>query len=77
MGEDSRKNRVLSLNAQLAEAHGGQLGAGGPARDPPGFWEGALQNEELATAHSKFKTDIEVHFLFCRPCFHHLSMVVP
>lgn len=60
MGEQARQTRILSLYKQLMVAHEGQLGSGGPGKDPPGFWEGALQNKELATAHAKFVSDIEV-----------------
>lgn len=52
----------MQLHSQLREAHGANLGSGGPSKDPVGFWEGALRNKELAAAHDKYMSDIEVRF---------------
>lgn len=60
MTDEGRQTRILQLNSKLVDAHGQQLGSGGPTKDPPGFWEGALQNKELSDAHDKFMSDIEV-----------------
>lgn len=59
--DPKRQTRVIDLDKRVKEAFGKGDGKGkkGPT-DPDGFLEGALLNRDVAAAHDKYMSDVEV-----------------
>ena len=59
--DQRRQARVIDLDRKVRESFSNSKDPSkGPPQGPEGFLEGALMNQDVAAAHEKFMSDVQV-----------------